>query len=402
MAEKIVYTSDGITVPDNPRIPYIEGDGIGPEIWAAASRVIDAAVQHAYRGNRKIAWLECFAGQKAFDTYGSFLPDETISTMKEHVVSIKGPLTTPVGGGMRSLNVALRKTLDLYVCLRPVKYYSGIPAPVVRPQAVDMVVFRENTEDVYAGYECREGSPEALDLIRFFRESAGWDIPLDAGIGIKPITEKASKRLVRAALQYALDKGRKSVTLVHKGNIMKYTEGAFRQWGYDVAAEEFPGSFVLKAGSDGTVPKGKVLLNDVIADAFFERIITRPEEVDVIATMNLNGDYISDALAALVGGIGIAPGANINYAEGTAVFEATHGTAPAIAGTGKANPGSLILSGRLMLEYMGWNEAAAAIERGISGAIGEKKVTFDFHRLMDEAVLVSTAEFADQVIKNMN
>lgn len=402
MTEKITYTSEGIKVPDTPSIPFIEGDGIGPEIWAAASRVINAAVEKAYGKKKKINWVEIYAGQKAFDKKGNWLPEETLTKLKDYKVGIKGPLTTPVGGGMRSLNVTMRKKLDLYVCLRPVKHFPGIPAPVVDPDGVDMVVFRENTEDVYAGFECKAGTPDALSLIAFAEEKLGWEIPSDSGIGIKPISEQGSKRLIRSALQYALHNGRKIVTLVHKGNIMKFTEGAFRQWGYDLAKEEFGDSVIFEPSADGSVPEGRVLLNDVIADAFFEKIITRPREVDVIATMNLNGDYISDALAAQVGGVGIAPGANINYINGTAIFEATHGTAPTLAGKGKANPSSLILSGKLMLEYMGWNNAGLLIEKGITGAILNKKVTFDFFRLMEGATLVSTDEFADLIIKNMN
>jgi len=402
MAEKITYTSEGIKVPDTPSIPFIEGDGIGPEIWAAASKVIDAAVEKTYGKKKKINWFEIYAGQKAFDEKGNWLPEETLTKLKDYKVGIKGPLTTPVGGGMRSLNVTMRKKLDLYVCLRPVKHFPGIPAPVVDPDGVDMVVFRENTEDVYAGLECKAGTPNALSLIAFAEEKLGWEISSDSGIGIKPISEHGSKRLIRSALQYALRNGRKIVTLVHKGNIMKFTEGAFRQWGYDLAEEEFGDSVIFEPSADGSVPEGKVLLNDVIADAFFEKIITRPREVDVIATMNLNGDYISDALAAQVGGVGIAPGANINYINGTAIFEATHGTAPTLAGKGKANPSSLILSGKLMLEYMGWDKAGELIEKGITGAILNKKVTFDFFRLMEGATLVSTDEFADLIIKNMN
>jgi len=402
MAKKITYTSEGIKVPDTPSIPFIEGDGIGPEIWAAASKVIDAAVEKAYGTKKKINWFEIYAGQKAFEEKGTWLPEETLIKLKDYKVGIKGPLTTPVGGGMRSLNVTMRKKLDLYVCLRPVKHFPGIPAPVVDPDGVDMVVFRENTEDVYAGLECKAGTPDALSLISYAKEKLGWEISSDSGIGIKPISEHGSKRLIRSALQYALRNGRKIVTLVHKGNIMKFTEGAFRQWGYELAKEEFGDSVIFEPSADGSVPEGRVLLNDVIADAFFEKIITRPREVDVIATMNLNGDYISDALAAQVGGVGIAPGANINYINGTAIFEATHGTAPTLAGKGKANPSSLILSGKLMLEYMGWDNAGTLIEKGITGAILNKKVTFDFFRLMEGATLVSTDEFADLIIKNMN
>ncbi|RKX90804.1 MAG: NADP-dependent isocitrate dehydrogenase [Spirochaetes bacterium] len=402
MAEKIIITPDGINVPDNPVIPFIEGDGIGPEIWEAAVRVFDHAVKKAYAGKRKIEWLEIYAGEKGFKVKNEWLPEETVSALKEYSVGIKGPLTTPVGGGMRSLNVTLRKKLDLYVCLRPVKHYPGIPAPVVNPDAVDMVIFRENTEDVYAGLELQSGSKEAAELISHLKDTLGWEIPSDSGVGLKPIGERGSKRLIRAALNYAVEHKRKIVTLVHKGNIMKFTEGAFRNWGYELAKEEFKDVVVFEREADGSIPEGRILVDDVIADAFFEKMLTRPHEIDVIATMNLNGDYISDALAAQVGGIGIAPGGNLNYTEGTAVFEATHGTAPTIAGLGKANPSSLILSGKLMFEYLGWNEAAALIEEGIKAAIMSKKVTFDFYRMMKESELVSTGEFADQIINNMN
>ncbi len=402
MAEKIIITPDGVKVPDNPVIPFIEGDGIGPEIWEAAVRVFDHAVEKAYGGMRKIEWLEIYAGEKGFKVKNEWLPEETISALKEYSVGIKGPLTTPVGGGMRSLNVTLRKKLDLYVCLRPVKHYPGIPAPVVNPDAVDMVIFRENTEDVYAGLELQSGSKEAVELISHLKDTLGWEIPPDSGVGLKPIGERGSKRLIRAALNYAVAHKRKIVTLVHKGNIMKFTEGAFRNWGYELAKEEFKDVVVFEREADGSIPEGRILVDDVIADAFFEKMLTRPHEIDVIATMNLNGDYISDALAAQVGGIGIAPGGNLNYTEGTAVFEATHGTAPTIAGLGKANPGSLILSGKLMFEYLGWNEAADLIEEGIKAAIMSKKVTFDFYRMMKESELVSTGEFADQIINNMN
>ena len=402
MAEKIIITPDGVKVPDNPVIPFIEGDGIGPEIWEAAVRVFDHAVEKAYGGMRKIEWLEIYAGEKGFKVKNEWLPEETVSALKEYSVGIKGPLTTPVGGGMRSLNVTLRKKLDLYVCLRPVKHYPGIPAPVVNPDAVDMVIFRENTEDVYAGLELQSGSKEAAELISHLKDTLGWEIPPDSGVGLKPIGERGSKRLIRAALNYAVAHKRKIVTLVHKGNIMKFTEGAFRNWGYELAKEEFKDVVVFEREADGSIPEGRILVDDVIADAFFEKMLTRPHEIDVIATMNLNGDYISDALAAQVGGIGIAPGGNLNYTEGTAVFEATHGTAPTIAGLGKANPGSLILSGKLMFEYLGWNEAADLIEEGIKAAIMSKKVTFDFYRMMKESELVSTGEFADQIINNMN
>ena len=402
MAEKIVMTPGKVHIPDNPVIPFIEGDGIGPEIWAAAVKVFDYAVEKAYEGKRKIEWLEIYAGGKGYELKKEWLPEETVSALKEYSVGIKGPLTTPVGGGIRSLNVTLRKKLDLYVCLRPVKHYPGIPAPVVNPDAVDMVVFRENTEDVYAGLELESGSPDALKVIDYFRETFGWEIPEDSGLGVKPIGEAGSKRLIRAALDYAVKYNRKIVTLVHKGNIMKFTEGAFRKWGYELAKEEYSDVVVFERDENGSIPEGKILVDDVIADAFFEKMLTRPDEIEVIATMNLNGDYISDALAAQVGGIGIAPGGNINYRTGTAIFEATHGTAPTIAGQGKANPSSLILSGKLMFEYLGWKEAADLIEEGIQGAIRDKKVTFDFYRMMKGSELVSTGEFADQIINNIN
>lgn len=401
MAEKIVIAPGENQIPDNPIIPFIEGDGIGPEIWRAAVKVFDRAVEKAYGGKRKVEWLELYAGEKSFKRTGEWLPEDTVSSLKKYCVGIKGPLTTPVGGGIRSLNVTLRKKLDLYVCLRPVKHYPGIPAPVKDPDAVDMVVFRENTEDVYAGLELESGSAGAKEVIDYLKDSLGWEIAPDSGLGIKPIGEHGSKRLIRAAVNYAVENGRKIVTLVHKGNIMKYTEGAFRNWGYELAKEEFPEVIVFERDPDGSIPEGKILMDDVIADAFFQKMLTMPREIDVIATMNLNGDYISDALAAQVGGIGIAPGANINYQTGTAVFEATHGTAPTIAGQGKANPSSLILSGKLMFEYIGWNEVALLIEKGMTAAIERKKVTFDFYRMMKNSELVSTDEFADQINKQM-
>ena len=401
MEQKITMGSSGLSVPDHPIIPFIEGDGTGPDIWAASVRVFDEAVRKAYGGSRSIVWKEVLAGQKAFDAAGEWLPSETEKAFKEYLVGIKGPLTTPVGGGIRSLNVALRQRLDLYVCLRPVKYYRGIPSPVKHPELIDMVVFRENTEDVYAGYETPAGDPKTRELISFLEAEFGWKVRDDSGIGIKPISATGTARLVRAAVEYAVQHGRKSVTLVHKGNIMKFTEGAFREWGYEVARKEFPERTVAWDDLDGEVPEGKILIKDVIADAFLQQILTRPAEYDVIATMNLNGDYISDALAAQVGGIGIAPGANINYESGNAVFEATHGTAPKYAGKNVVNPSSVILSGRMMLEYMGWREAADLIERGIEGSIDEKYVTYDFARLMDGATKVSTSEFADHIIRNM-
>lgn len=402
MEQKVTMHGAKLIVPDNPTIPYIEGDGIGADIWAASVRVFDAAVEKAYKGQRKIVWKEVLAGEKAFKKTGEWLPKETEDALKEYLVGIKGPLTTPVGGGFRSLNVTIRQRLDLFVCLRPVKYYPGIPSPVKRPELIDMVVFRENTEDVYAGYELKEGSQDALDLITHLKERYGWDIRRDSGIGIKPASETGSKRLIRAALAYAVEHNRPSVTLVHKGNIMKYTEGAFREWGYEIAKEEF-GEHIVTWDDipDGKIPEGKVLVKDVIADAFLQQILTRPSEYDVIATMNLNGDYLSDALAAQVGGIGIAPGANINYETGNAVFEATHGTAPKYAGLNKVNPSSLILSGSLMLDYLGWGEAAELIDTGVTGALQAKEVTYDFARLMDGATEVSCSAFGDCIIKHM-
>jgi len=367
MGTKITMAESGLNVPNDPIIPFIEGDGIGPDIWAAAVRVFDAAVEKAYGGERGIVWEEVLAGQKAFDATGSWLPDETLDAFREYLVGIKGPLTTPVGGGIRSLNVALRQILDLYVCLRPVRWYAGVPSPVKHPELIDMVIFRENTEDVYAGKELEAGTEDVAKLIAFLKEQYGWDIRPDSGIGIKPISETGTKRLVRAAIQYAVDNGRESVTLVHKGNIMKFTEGA----------------------------------KDVIADAFLQQILTRPAEYDVIATMNLNGDFMSDALAAQVGGIGIAPGGNVNYENGYAIFEATHGTAPKYTGMDKVNPGSVILSGELMLRYMGWNDAADLIVKGMEAAIADKIVTYDFARLMEGATEVKTSEFATAMIDRM-
>lgn len=402
MGVKIKKDKKQLIVPDNPVIPFIEGDGIGPDIWNAAVNVFNAAVNKAYGRKRKIEWKEVFAGQKAYDASGAWLPEETIETFTEYLVGIKGPLTTPVGGGIRSLNVALRQRLDLYVCLRPVRHYEGIPSPVQRPDDIDMIVFRENTEDVYAGLELEEGTDHAKKLIQFLKTEYNWDVRPDSGIGIKPISVSGTERLVRAAVQYAVDHKRKSVTLVHKGNIMKFTEGAFRSWGYRLARDEFADVTVTWDDvSDGNIPEGKVLVKDVIADAFLQQILTRPKEYDVIATMNLNGDYISDALAAQVGGIGIAPGANINFESGIAIFEATHGTAPKYAGLNKVNPSSLILSGKLMFDYLGWREAAELIERGLSGAIRDKIVTYDFARLMENAKEVSTGEFGETIIKQM-
>jgi isocitrate dehydrogenase len=402
MEQKVTMSDKGLVVPDNPTIPFIEGDGIGPDIWAAAVRVFDAAVEKAYGGKRKIEWKEVLAGEKAFKKTGEWLPKETEDALKEYLIGIKGPLTTPVGGGFRSLNVTIRQRLDLFVCLRPVKYYPGIPSPVKHPELIDMVVFRENTEDVYAGYELKEGTEEAKELIAHLKQRYGWNIRTDSGIGVKPASITGSKRLVRAAIRYAIEHKKPSVTLVHKGNIMKYTEGAFREWGYEIAKEEFGEHTVTWDDLvDGKVPEGKILVKDVIADAFLQQILTRPAEYGVIATMNLNGDYMSDALAAQVGGIGIAPGANINYETGNAVFEATHGTAPKYAGLDKVNPSSVILSGMLMLDYMGWGEAAELIDKGVTGALQAKEVTYDFARLMDGAAEVSCSKFGDAIISHM-
>jgi isocitrate dehydrogenase len=400
MATAIVKTTEGLTVPNDPIIPFIEGDGIGPDIWAAAQHVFDAAVERAYGGERAIAWVEVLAGEKSFNETGDWLPQATVDAFTEYLVGIKGPLTTPVGGGIRSLNVALRQILDLYVCLRPVRWYAGVPSPVKDPGAVDMVIFRENTEDVYAGKELEAGTDGARKLLTFLDETFGWDIRRDSGIGIKPISESGTKRLVRAAIQYALDEKRSSVTLVHKGNIMKFTEGAFREWGYEVVRDEFPDVAVSWEDCNGK-PGDRLLVKDVIADAFLQQILTRPAEYDVIATMNLNGDYISDALAAQVGGIGIAPGGNINYESGFAIFEATHGTAPKYAGQDKVNPGSVILSGEMMFRYLGWSEAADLIVTGMEAAIGDRIVTYDFARLMDDATEVSCSAFGRAVVERM-
>lgn len=403
MEQKIVMSSKGLEVPSNPIIPFIKGDGIGPDIWSAAVRVFDNAVEKAYLGERKISWKEVLAGEEAFKATGEWLPDETIEALREHLVSIKGPLTTPVGGGFRSLNVTIRQVLDLYVCLRPVKYYPGIPSPVKRPELINMVVFRENTEDVYAGYELAEGEDQTKELLDFLKAKFNWNIREDSGLGIKPVSITGSKRLIRAAIKYAIEHSLPSVTIVHKGNIMKYTEGAFRQWGYELAKEEF-GDYTVTWDDlvDGKIPEGKVLVKDAIADAFLQQILTRPSEYSVIATLNLNGDYISDALAAQVGGIGIAPGANINYDTGVAVFEATHGTAPKYAGLDQVNPSSVILSGMLMLDYMGWSEAAQLIDKGITGAIGAKRVTYDFARLMEGSTKISCSEFGTAIIDHMD
>ena len=403
MGEKITMSASGLQVPDEPIIPFIEGDGTGPDIWAAAVRVLDGAVAAAYGGRRRIEWLEVLAGEKANERTGSWLPEATEDAFRKYLVGIKGPLTTPVGTGIRSLNVALRQKLDLYVCLRPVKYFAGVPSPVRSPADVDMVVFRENTEDVYAGFEVQSGTPEAQRIIDFVRDELGWKIRPDSGIGLKPISESGTFRLVEAAIRYAIEHGRRSVTLVHKGNIQKFTEGAFLQWGYRVAAERFGDRTIAWADlpASGEVPDGKVLIKDAIADIFLQQILTRPREFDVIATMNLNGDYISDALAAQVGGIGIAPGANINYRTGHAIFEATHGTAPKYAGKNVVNPSSVILSGVLMLEHLGWTEAAQAIDRALSATIAASRVTYDFARLTTGATQLSTSAFADDIVARL-
>jgi isocitrate dehydrogenase len=400
MASPITMEAGELVVPDEPIIPFIEGDGTGPDIWRASRYVFDSAVEKAYGGRRRIGWKEVLAGQKAYDETGEWLPQETVDAFSEYLVGIKGPLTTPIGGGIRSLNVALRQLLDLYVCLRPVRYFDGVPSPVKHPELIDMVIFRENTEDVYAGRELEEGTPEVKRLLEFLHDSYGWDIRPDSGLGIKPVSETGSKRLVRAAINYALKNDRKSVTLVHKGNIMKFTEGAFRAWGYELVKEEFGGRAVGWDDCDGD-PGDRLLVKDVIADAFLQQILTRPAEYDVIATLNLNGDYISDALAAQVGGIGIAPGGNINYENGVAIFEATHGTAPKYAGQDKVNPGSLIMSGELMFRYLGWSEAADLIVKGLKSAILDKIVTYDFARLMEGATKVKTSEFAQAMVERM-
>jgi isocitrate dehydrogenase len=411
-----------LSVPDHPIVPFIEGDGTGPDIWRASVRILDSAVAKAYRGKRKIAWYEVYAGEKAFKLFGNWLPDETVSAFRSHLVGIKGPLTTPIGGGMRSLNVALRQLLDLYVCLRPVRWFRGVPSPVKRPEDVDMVIFRENTEDIYAGIEFEAESAGARKIIAFLEQEFPKDFkkiryPATSGIGIKPVSREGTERLVRAALEYAISERRKSVTFVHKGNIMKYTEGAFMRWGYALAQREFAdrvytweqwertkavqGESAANEEQKAELGKGKILVKDVIADIALQQVITRAREFDVIATLNLNGDYLSDALAAQVGGIGIAPGGNINYVTGHAIFEATHGTAPKYADLDKVNPGSVALSGEMMLRHLGWNEAADCIIRGMDGAIASKRVTYDFARLMDGAVEVKCSEFADGVISHM-
>jgi isocitrate dehydrogenase len=394
MAEIITMSSSGsLNVPDQPIIPYIEGDGTGVDIWPAAQLVLDAA---AKKYGKKISWKEVLAGEKAFKETGSWLPDETVEAFRSHLIGIKGPLTTPIGGGIRSLNVALRQILDLYVCLRPVRWFKGVPSPVRHPELVDMVIFRENTEDVYSGLELQAESDEAKKLISYLHDTFGWEIRTGSGIGIKPVSEEGSKRLVRAAIKYAIDHDRRNVTLVHKGNIMKYTEGAFRNWGYDLVREEFNDVAVGWEDCGGN-PGSKLLVKDAIADITLQQVLTRPDEFDVIATLNLNGDYISDALAAQVGGIGIAPGGNINYVTGHGVFEATHGTAPKYAGQDKVNPGSVILSGVMMFEHLGWTEAAADIISAIEATIAEKVVTYDFARLMTGATEVKCSEFASAI-----
>jgi isocitrate dehydrogenase len=398
MAEKITMGPDGtLNVPDEPIIPFIEGDGTGVDIWPAAKLVLDAAVA---KHGHKIEWREVLAGEKAFNETGNWLPEETLQTFRDYLIGIKGPLTTPVGGGFRSLNVALRQILDLYVCLRPVRWFQGVPSPVKRPDLVDMVIFRENTEDIYAGLEVEEGTAEAKRLIELLHGEFGWDIRPDSGIGIKPISITGSKRLIRAAIQYAAEHGRKSVTLVHKGNIQKFTEGAFRKWGYELVREEF--SEVAVGWDDcGGKPGDKILVKDNIADITLQQVLTRPDDFDVIATTNLNGDYLSDALAAQVGGIGIAPGANINYVTGHGIFEATHGTAPKYAGQDKVNPGSVLLSGVLMLEHLGWQAAADDIVRALEATIADKVVTYDFARQMEGATEVKTSEFASAIVDRL-
>ena len=400
--ERITKQDGTLVVPDNPIVPFIEGDGIGPDIWHAAQNVFDAAVAKAYDGARKISWFEVYAGEKAFAKYDEWLPNDTLEAIKHHLVSIKGPLTTPVGGGIRSLNVALRQKLDLFACVRPVRYFEGVPSPVKSPEKVNMIIFRENSEDIYAGIEYEHGSADNAKLIKFLQEEMGVTsirFPETSGIGIKPISKEGTYRLVRSAINYAIAEDLPSVTLVHKGNIMKFTEGGFRDWGYQLAKEEF-GAEVIGAGPWCKLPNG-IVIKDVIADAFLQQILTRPAEYSVIATMNLNGDYISDALAAQVGGIGIAPGANINYDNGLAIFEATHGTAPKYAGQDKVNPGSVILSGEMMLRYMGWREAADLIISSLEKTIGQRRVTYDFERLMEDATLLKCSEFGEAMVGNM-
>ncbi|ENH97074.1 isocitrate dehydrogenase [Gracilibacillus halophilus YIM-C55.5] len=421
MGEKITVENGVVQTPDKPIIPFIEGDGTGPDIWAAAKRVFEGAVEKAYNGEKGIEWKEVLAGQKAYDKTGEWLPEETLEVIRDNKIAIKGPLTTPIGGGIRSLNVALRQKLDLFACVRPVRWFDGVPSPVKRPQDTDMVIFRENTEDIYAGIEWQEGSDEVKKVIDFLQNEMGVTnirFPETSGLGVKPVSEEGTKRLVRSAIDYAIKEGRKSVTLVHKGNIMKFTEGSFKNWGYELAEKEYgnkvftwaewerivekDGKDAANKAQDEAEKAGKIIVKDAIADIFLQQILTRPKEFDVVATMNLNGDYVSDALAAQVGGIGIAPGANINYESGHAIFEATHGTAPKYAGMDKVNPSSVILSGVLMLEHLGWREAANLILNSMDKTIGSKVVTYDFARLMDGATEVKTSEFADELIKNMD
>ncbi len=420
--ESITLRDGKLVVPTHPILPFIEGDGTGRDIWRASVRVLDAAVEKAYGGTRKIVWKEVLAGQKAFDATGNWLPDETLDAFRAHLVGIKGPLTTPIGGGIRSLNVALRQILDLYVCLRPVRWFQGVPSPVKNPGKVDMVIFRENTEDIYAGIEFAEGSPEAAKVVEFLKtefpnQYKKIRFPGSVGIGVKPVSREGTERLVRSAIEYAIAQKQKSVTIVHKGNIMKFTEGAFRNWGYALAEREFAGQVytwdqwektkaakgedAANAEQKAAVAAGKVIIKDAIADITLQQVLTRPEDFQVIATLNLNGDYLSDALAAQVGGIGIAPGGNINYLTGHAVFEATHGTAPKYADLDKVNPGSVVLSGEMMLRYMGWNEAADLILKGMDGAIGSKRVTYDFARQMEGATEIKCSEFGDNIIAHM-
>ncbi|MCJ8344389.1 NADP-dependent isocitrate dehydrogenase [bacterium] len=419
--EKITSNADGsLVVPNEPIIPFIEGDGTGPDIWKSTQNVLDSAVKKAYSGKKKIAWFEVFAGEKAFDKFNSWLPEDTLTAIREYTIGIKGPLTTPVGGGIRSINVALRQELDLYTCLRPVKYYDGTPTPIKNPENTDMVIFRENTEDIYCGIEYDAGSDEVKKLIKFLQDEFGVDkirFPETSSIGIKPVSKEGTERLVRGALDYAIKHNKPSVTLVHKGNIMKFTEGNFKRWGYELAEREYAdhtftwteydrikedkSEAEANKAQDQAIADGKIIVKDCIADAFLQQILTRPKEYSVVATLNLNGDYISDALAAQVGGIGISPGANINYLTGKAIFEATHGTAPKYAGLDKVNPGSLILSGVLMLEHLGWQEAADLIVKGLKASIKSKKVTYDFERMMEGATLLKCSEFGEEIISNM-
>ncbi|WP_022824298.1 NADP-dependent isocitrate dehydrogenase [Hymenobacter norwichensis] len=420
MAEKITIKNGKLNVPDQPIIPFIEGDGTGPDIWAASVRVFNAAVEKAYGGSRKLVWKEVLAGEKSFKQTNNWLPNETLEAFREYLVGIKGPLTTPVGGGIRSLNVALRQELDLYACVRPVRWFEGVPSPVKHPELTDMVIFRENTEDIYAGIEYMNGTPQAQKMLEFLQDEMGVKkirFPETSSFGIKPVSKEGTERLVRAAILYAIEHKKPSVTIVHKGNIMKFTEGAFKTWGYELAEKEFgdkvytwsqydkvlakQGQEVADAQQKAALDGGKILIKDSIADAFLQQILLRPAEYSVVATLNLNGDYISDALAAIVGGIGIAPGANINYLTGHAIFEATHGTAPKYAGQDKVNPGSVILSGAMMLEHLGWQEAADLIYKGLEAAIASKRVTYDFERLMEGATLLKCSEFGDEVINQM-